>query len=594
MKSSTVVKNKVAKKSSVTRRNFLKGAAAVMATTAVSSSSLLSSNRRKNLDKLRNRLYSSEFPFAYDTESFESSERVFFEDKRPYINIFVRAGKTLDIKLYTADTETGLYGIEPINLIGVRDSLDIPISRFYGPRFYYKIEYRDGKNWKTLEARTVKTPNVDIEKDGKVKIILKGDDHVYADLKHQPPDENWRKDVLDGNYVSKMLKEIIADPNYIPEFGTQKVVYGFTLAHTLKYILESKPDFIIDVGDTVGPDSYSIWGTKGQWPEFQPEDSLEKQSRILWERKRRSLSAITPEIPYYLALGNHDGEVGWYTDTLPFTQPYSRAQRKRLFRQPSILRLIEKLRISSEIKRDWLFNNSDQNYFPVVWANGDVRFLLLDVNSYLEKKPKEITDWTLGDRQKTMARYILSDGYDVPWKFICYHNTVGGYPLGSGTYPGAYGRGPLFTREDYTKINEIDPNMNINPDNVEQVWLTEVAKDFNVRGFFYGHDHVFFEKNIGKTSQGKDIIGACVGATVYSGPRLWQNLWCNPYWMEYYGLYLQDSPQFLTSPGITEIEIDKDGATVKYVCTAPIECMYTNMPIGTKPGDVLREYRLSK
>jgi len=129
------VKNKVAKKSSVTRRNFLKGAAAVMATTAVSSSSLLSSNRRKNLDKLRNRLYSSEFPFAYDTESFESSERVFFEDKRPYINIFVRAGKTLDIKLYTADTETGLYGIEPINLIGVRDSLDIPISRFYGPRF---------------------------------------------------------------------------------------------------------------------------------------------------------------------------------------------------------------------------------------------------------------------------------------------------------------------------------------------------------------------------------------------------------------------------------------------------------------------------
>ena len=134
------------------------------------------------------------------------------------------------------------------------------------------------------------------------------------------------------------------------------------------------------------------------------------------------------------------------------------------------------MRISSEIKRDWLFNNSDQNYFPVFWANRDVRFLLLDVNSHLEKKPKEITDWTLGDRQKTMARYILSDGYDVPWKFICYHNTVGGYPLGSKTHPGAYGRGPLFTCEDYAKINEIDPSMNINPDNVEQVWLTELSK----------------------------------------------------------------------------------------------------------------------
>jgi len=42
------------------------------------------------------------------------------------------------------------------------------------------------------------------------------------------------------------------------------------------------------------------------------------------------------------------------------------------------------------------------------------------------------------------------------------------------------------------------------------------------------------------------------------------------------------------------MDIEKSGVTIKYVCTAPPEIMYANMPEGTKPGDVLREYRLSR
>jgi hypothetical protein len=41
------------------------------------------------------------------------------------------------------------------------------------------------------------------------------------------------------------------------------------------------------------------------------------------------------------------------------------------------------------------------------------------------------------------------------------------------------------------------------------------------------------------------------------------------------------------------MEIDKAGATIRYICTAPPEIMYANLPEGTKPGDVIREYRLS-
>jgi hypothetical protein len=578
----------------ITRREFLQKAAGMTMAMAATPHLLVPSGRGSISASRQDQLYSSLFPFNYDTECFASSERVFFEDRnRAYINVFIKPEKTLDIKLYIGDTRAGLSQKMPINLTGVEDSLDIFVGHVHNPEFYYKVEYRDERGWRSHESRYVKTPNVDLNNSRKVKVILKGDDHIYADLKHEPSDEGWRRDVLSGDYISRMLKEIIANPDYVPEFGTQRVVYGFTLAHTLKYILEARPDIVIDLGDTVGPDSYRVWGGEGQWPELQPEDNYVEQSRILWERKRRTLAAITPEIPYYLALGNHDGEVGWFTDLYPFTQPYARPQRKRLLRQPKILRIPERIRLSSHRSEASFFRNLEQNYFPIFWADGDVRFLILDVNTYMKEKPDEISDWTLGEKQKLMAELVLSDGSEAPWKFICYHNTLGGYPLGPGIGPGAYGRGPLFTREDYERINEIDPGLNINPDMVEQVWLTEMAKEFNVRGFFYAHDHAFFKKDLGKSSQEKDMIGACVGATTYSGPLLHANIWSNPYWMAYYGPYYEIPPPFLTTPGITEIEIDKHGATVKYVCTAPPECMYSNMPAGTKPGDVLREYHLS-
>jgi len=611
LKSSTVVKNKVAKKSSVTRRNFLKGAATVMATTAVSSSSLLSSNRRRNLDKLRNQLHSSEFPFAYDTESFDSSERVWFEGNDAWVNILPKPGKNLDIKLYTAETEEGLYRRMPDNISGVKDSCDIHIGPVYGPRLYYVIEYSDGKGWKSLAHREVKTPNIDLENGGKVKIVLIGDDHNYADLKYEPKDKEWWKDVLRGDYISRMMKEIIKNPSYEPEVIMREIVQGFSYAHTLKYILETRPDLVIHLGDTAGPDSYGVWGKKGQWPDhLQPENALEKQAKILWERTRRTLAPITPEIPFYLVSGNHDGENGWE----PFTD-HSREQREKLLRLPkfnpvhftplgssSVRTSISSL---SDDHKFRIFPEFDGAHYAIKWANGDVQFIVLTPLRYVHKRPENVTDWTLGEIQRNTFENCLRKGREIPWKFIGLHHVVGGYPLGPGTHPGAYARGPLYTREDYEKANEIakviDPNAVFNPDDVEQVWVTERAKEYNVRGFFRGHDHVFFSRNndnkpIGKTSLDKEMITACVGSTNYAGGNEYENIWCNPYWLEFCGSFYENPPPFWTQPGITELEIDKDGAGIRYVCSAPPECMRSNMPPGTRPGDIIpgTEYRISR
>ncbi len=579
------------------RREFIQKTLAGFASATIARGSLISSSQKNH----------TEFPFPYDSESFDSAERIYFDNQSLWLNMLPKPGKNLDIRLYVSDTAQGLYRKLPQELfVRYRDieSQNIPIDYADSPKLYYKIEYREGKKpWKSCAPREVKTPNVDLENGGKVKIILWGDDHVYGDLRYEPEDEKWKKDFLRGDNVSRILKEIIRDPSYEPPFVRElKVVEGFTCAWTLKYILESRPDFVIGLGDTVGPDSYGVWGAEGQWPnELQPENALEKQAKILWKRTRRTLASISPEIPFYLISGNHDGENGWedFTD-------FSRKHRERLLKLPKSIPgyftpvYSPHSRTStsgvSDDRKFSLFPEFHGNHYTINWAKRDIQFIALTPFRNVLRKPRKVTDWTLGEIQKKILETHLKWNYGVPWKFICLHHTLGGYPSGPKTRPGAYGRGPLFTRKDYEKANEmakkIDHKGVFDPDKVEQVWLTELAKEFNTRGFFYGHDHVYFMKNIGKTSLNNEMVGVCAGSTKYAGSGLPEKIWGNPYWMEFYGAYYQKPPPFLTPPGITEVEIDKNKTIIKYVCTAPPEIMGYNILTGIKPGEVLREYTL--
>jgi hypothetical protein len=539
-----------------------------------------------------------------------AAERIIFVDgNTAWINVLAKEGKNLDIKFYLSTKKEDLYRKLPQEFVGVKNSFDIRIDDIDSPKLFYKIEYREGKKlWKSHAPREVKTPHVNLDKDEKLKIIMIGDDHLYADLKCAPREKEWKNDVLTGDYVSRMLKEIVHNPGYVPELNLREVVQGFSLAWALKYILETRPDFVITLGDTVGPDSYRVWGENGRWPELQPENDLEGQAKILWERSRKSLAAITPEIPYYLVSGNHDGENGW--DRFAY---YSRIHRQRVFGLPEFNPIQFKPVHPSCIKaaistlsRDREFSLSPVfkgNHYAINWAHDDIQFIVLTPLNYVFEKPKKVTDWTLGENQKTALMHCLENNYEIPWKFICLHHTVGGYPLGSMTHPGTYGRGPLYTLEDYEKANEmtkvIDPYAVVDPDEVEQVWITELAKKFNVRGFFRGHDHVFFSRNnnnkpIGNTSLGKEMISACVGSTNFVAGNEYNRIWCNPYWVEFFGDFYEEPPKFWTQPGVTELEIDKHTATVKYVCSAPPECMCSNMPPGTKPGDTLFEHRLKR
>ena len=590
------------------RRKFLESTGIALSAGAINPFFLRSSFRSNSSGlKTRNLDYvlCDDYPWPYDMEHMESSERIFFDkDGTAWLNVLVKPGKKLDIRLYVSDTKEKLFRNPPKTYTGVEDSFDLSISGIRSPRLFYKIEFREGKNpWKSHAPREVKTPQVDLEMGSKVKVILWGDSHIYADLDHEPEDTILRKDFLSGNYVNRMLKEIIKDPCYEPDFvNRMKTIEGYTCAWTLKYILETRPDYVIDLGDTVGPDSYYVWGGNGQWAdELQPENALEKQAKILWERTRRSLASLSPEIPYYMVSGNHDGENGWenFADD-------SRTQRKRLLKSPQskpirfspVSAPFSKMSMSaiSSDRKFSIFPEFDGNHYEIGWAKGDIQFTVLTPFRYVYEKPAKVTDWTLGITQKKTFETHLELSYGIPWKFICLHHTLGGYPLGARLNKGAYGRGPLFTKDDYEKARDMAKALGdttvFDPAEVEQVWLTELAKKFNTRGFFYGHDHIFFMKNIGRTSLDKKMVGVCAGSTKYTGRNIFDNLWCNPYWQEFYGSCYQDPPPYLTPPGVTELEIEKDKTTIKYVCCAPSTCMGFNLLAGIMPGEVVRKYIL--
>lgn len=591
------------------RRNFLQAAGFGFAAAITKPSYLIPSARISYPKYLLRSLYdenitnTSEQYLNYDPEYMGAANRVWFEKgNEAWINVFPRPDKKMDIRVFFSENKEDIYRRKPKEIHGVEDCIDICLGRFYSPHLYYKIEYRGEDGWKSLslDPRKVRTPNTDLQEGDKIKIVIIGDDHVYADLKHEPTDSEWNREFLRGDYIAKIMNYIDTDPDYVPYFVWKKVTEGYTYAWTCKYISETKPDLVIDLGDTVGPDSYGVWGKDGQWPnELQPYDNWIDQSIVLWERKRRTMSPFSSEIPYYLVPGNHDGFSAWE----PFKY-LSKIQRDRLLKPPG-RNFFKKIQTSLKSNDHKFRLYPRDNYYTIEWANGDFQFMALDYFSYVNKHPEQITDWILGETQRRMVKEDLMDGREIQWRMMGAHHW-NGYPRGPHKNQGAYGRGNSVTLEDYNEIRDLagiyDPHLEINPSEVEQAIITELTRESNVRFYEMGHDHVFslrgdnhknHHKPVTKTSDGKEAVAMCVGSTKYTGGDLPDKIWTNPYWEEIYGYYLDKPPPFRTPPGVTEIEIDKDCAIIRYVCTAPPFCMHSNMPIGTKPGNILTEYRIS-
>lgn len=563
------------------RRDFIKIAGVGAVSTTLGLSSRFPSKERPRTRHISD-LLDSDYPFPYDSDCFEAGERiVFLSPAEANISIIPKEGKALDIKLFFHhEDKMHICSAESLTYYGVNDVLEIPIKRqFWNPEFQYRLEYRDtGKDkWNSTPMRTVKTPRFRLE-DRNLEVILIGDDHTPddADLGEIVLEDDDLKELrLNGDYVNLFLKKLIEDPEYFPERGSElaKLMSGFCLASTIRQILVSEnPDFIIDLGDHRGGFGHK-WEGLGLKNQHEVSEEERDQYEVIFRKGTRKIfSALTPEIPIYWVLGNHDGESG-YDATLNAATQY----RKKFFKLPGTFR----------------GESVDENYYSLIWGRykgdnwllesreGGVLFVILDTQRYNLSIPRIPEDWTLGENQKEWFKKILK--YDAEKKFVLQHHVLGGWPSGSDEtrLDIAYGRGPLFTYDDYRDICK-------NPDQIEQVELTRLMKENDVDVVFYGHDHIFHVKEIGQEDNRKRMVGICVGSTKHIGEMNWYK---GEFWKKYYGDYGSywghaEKADFWGPSGYTKLTINRETTKVEYIRSAHNH-PFTNIPKHIEVGDVI-------
>jgi hypothetical protein len=258
----------------------------------------------------------------------------------------------------------------------------------------------------------------------------------------------------------------------------------------LRNALADRPDFHIDMGDFAGIE----WYTGGKAPGL--DTALER-----YLLQRVFLSRLSPWVPFYLVLGNHEGEQGWRrgreTDSLEVVGALA---RKALIPNPH---------------PDAFYTGSTEvteccglreDYYA--WEWGDALFVVLDPFWNTMRMPHrsgayepsdDPWDWTLGLRQYNWL-YETLHASDAAWKFVFSHHVTGGYRYGHGRFH-PYGRGGIVVAkhkvagqptfewggEDETGAYVFEEK--------RPGWTHGAVHDMMVAEgvdiFFHGHDHVF-------------------------------------------------------------------------------------------------------
>ncbi len=561
------------------RRAFLMWGGASLAGAGLAPRALFPSSypRKSSSDSpslARDQLLNEEFPFPFDEKYFACSERVFNLRAsgggwRAGLSLVMRPGKTLDVKVLTAESPEGLAATKDVmTFYGVGDILETEFFAGDIPRLYYQVLYREGgESWKALAPKSVKLPAV-LDRGGELKVILLSDDHTFDDGDCLVSDD-LKAAKLSGDYVNTLLRELRFNPLLRPQTALRHLKNGLCLAHALRYIMASEdPDLIINLGDTTGIGASYKWAGLGLPTVGLTDKEYDYISHTLWLRMRKLYSGLTPYVPVLIAQGNHDGEEQW-------TSARFRAGewRKKLFPTPDDRTYPEG-------------GHPDGLYYALSLGTdnsyrGGARFIILHTTAFTgDRHPQKPEEWTLGEGQLRWFESVLRAG-ERDWVFACLHHVLGGWPAGSNEFEKSYsyGRGPLFTFEDYLGYAD--------PARVEQVRLTELGQEHGLRAFLYGHDHIFHSKSIVQDPGGKDMLGVCCGATKYMGEAGW---WKGQYWRRHYGQSEQPAPQFWGPPGLTRLTLRRDEAVIEYLVAG--YSAYTNIPENAGVGTVLTTRRL--
>jgi hypothetical protein len=254
---------------------------------------------------------------------------------------------------------------------------------------------------------------------------------------------------------------IEADEHLYDKKGV-KNMYDITLANQAA----DNPDFMLSLGDIFGDDHEPFTITSGAL------DSLHRDYRPF-------LGKICHSVPFYVCLGNHEGENDYYNSFTPPNNLCVWGTQWRKFYYPNPYP--NGFYSGNTVNEPYGIGNPE-NYYA--WNWGNALFVVLDVyrdQCDTSAKPGG-WNWTLGLPQYTWLKSTLENS-TAQYKFVFAHHIRG------------QGRGGI-TNAKLFEWGGYDGNggTNYNFPNKRQGWakpIHQLFKDNGVNIFFQGHDHVF-------------------------------------------------------------------------------------------------------
>lgn len=260
------------------------------------------------------------------------------------------------------------------------------------------------------------------------------------------------------------------------------------LSKAFQNVKDDNPDLHFDLGDTFAMTNVTLGDSASVRDEYLSQRSI--------------MSTISPSIPVYLVLGNHEDEEGWNLDDAGAEVANSKPIMSTNGRKRYYLNPIPDDFYSGNNNNSQLEINDDhlrESYFSFEW--GDALFLSIDPYWNTQTKPFSGTaggeendevngdrwDWTLGEEQYLWLKETLESS-TAKWKFVFSHQVVGG--------ASDYGRGGAEATNDYEWGANSEDFASHRPDWTYNTSIHQLLVDNGVTIFFHGHDHVFAKEEI--------------------------------------------------------------------------------------------------
>jgi len=245
-------------------------------------------------------------------------------------------------------------------------------------------------------------------------------------------------------------------------------VYKLTLANELA----DKPDFMIDLGDTMMSDK------------LQPPTVPTILDRVLLLRSYYDL--LCHSVPLFLTLGNHEGEWGRNLNA----NGNNVAVWDTLARKPYYPNPVPDGFFSGDT-RSFPLVGQRQSYYS--WEWGDALFVVLDPYWNLPVTPELSGDWslTLGREQYDWLKRTLENSKST-YKFVFAHNLIGGLdlagPMRGGIEAAKYLEWGGYNLDGTWGFERARPGW---PMPIHQLLVAN-----NVTAFFHGHDHLYAKQDL--------------------------------------------------------------------------------------------------